>query len=200
MRDGYQVRTREGGTTPRHRARRTRPAGSTTSAELRGGPRRLPAALRLTGRRRPRAQPAGATCCRPRAAAGKPVEATSDLPLLVLPTAGAADAATLQAAAALEPARRAAGRQRHPREPVRCSPAAPGTARPHLHRGGLGGGPGPDPRDDAVHIQQRLLATSWIETSSTGGARGGPGAPRPEQRPRPPRPTQTTRPGRRAPR
>ena len=35
--------------------------------------------------------------------------------------------------------------------------------------GGLGGGPGPDPSDDAVHIQQRSLATSWVETTSAEG-------------------------------
>ena len=37
-----------------------------------------------------------------------------------------------------------------------------------------GGGPGPDPRDTAVQLQQRLLAETWIEATATsdGCARG----------------------------
>ncbi len=36
------------------------------------------------------------------------------------------------------------------------------------------GGPGPDPRDTAVHLQQRLLAETWIEATSAadGTVRG----------------------------
>ena len=100
--------------------------------------------------------------------AGERVEATEDLPLLVLPPAGAANTATLQAAAELDPravllsdsATRGAG-------PLLRS----GTDVPVLTytAGGLGGGPGPDPSDDAVHIQQRSLATSWVETTSAEG-------------------------------
>ena len=97
------------------------------------------------------------------------MDATEDLPLLVLPTGGAADTATLQAAEALEPkaillsdlATRGAG-------PLLQTSA--GTPVLTYTAGGLGGGPGPDPREDAVHIQQRSLATSWVETSSAGGA------------------------------
>lgn len=103
------------------------------------------------------------------AAAGRRVEATDDLPLLVLPADGAADAATLQAAAALEPravvlsdsTTRGAG-------PLLAS--STGTPVLTYTAGGLGGGPGPDPRDDAVHIQQRSLATSWIDTTGADGA------------------------------
>jgi hypothetical protein len=102
------------------------------------------------------------------AAAGKRVEATEDLPLLVLPADGAADTDTLQAAAALQPravllsdsATRGAG-------PLLRSSS--GTPVLTYVAGGLGGGPGPDPSDDAVHIQQRSLAASWIETTSGSG-------------------------------
>ena len=100
--------------------------------------------------------------------AGERVEATKGLPLLVLPAGGAASTATLQAAARLDPravllsdsATRGAG-------PLLRS----GTDVPVLTytAGGLGGGPGPDPSDDAVHIQQRSLATSWVETTSAEG-------------------------------
>ena len=101
--------------------------------------------------------------------AGRRVEATEDLPLLVLPAGGAADAATLQAVAALAPravvlsdsATRGAG-------PLLES--STGTPVLTYTAGGLGGGPGPDPSDDAVHIQQRSLATSWVETTSASGA------------------------------
>ncbi|MGI3781718.1 MAG: hypothetical protein ACRYG2_13170, partial [Janthinobacterium lividum] len=102
------------------------------------------------------------------AAAGRRVDATQDLPLLVLPAGGAADTATLQAAAALEP------------RAVLLSDSATRGAGPLLRSsnetpvltytaGGLGGGPGPEPSDDAVHIRQRSLATSWIETTSGDG-------------------------------
>lgn len=103
------------------------------------------------------------------AAAGRRVEATADLPLLVLPAGGAADAATLQAAAALAPravvlsdsATRGAG-------PLLRSSTGPTVLT--YTAGGLGGGPGPDPSSDAVHIEQRSLATSWIRTTTTAGA------------------------------
>ncbi len=107
------------------------------------------------------------------AAAGRRVEATADLPLLVLPPGGAADTTTLRAAAGLDP------------RAVLLSDVATRGAGPLLQTssgtrvltytaGSLGGGPGPDPSDDAVHIQQRSLAASWIETqSATGAATGG---------------------------
>ena len=34
------------------------------------------------------------------------------------------------------------------------------------------GGPGPDPQDTPVHLQQRLLADTWIEASSDSRGRG----------------------------
>lgn len=99
------------------------------------------------------------------AEAGERVQATSGLPLLVLPTGGTADTTTLQAAAAL-----------HPRAVVLSDSTTRGagpllassTGTPVLTyaAGGLGGGPGPDPSDDPVHIQQRFLATSWIATTT----------------------------------
>ena len=168
MRDGYQVRSADGGTAP--------------------GPGQADAVRWLTDLTRLRsahdgyrllfASPDVAALAHARQtdvlkaadAAGRREEATEDLPLLVLPAGGAADAATLQAAAALEPravllsdsATRGAG-------PLLRS--STGTPVLTYTAGGLGGGPGPDPRDDAVHIQQRSLATSWVET--TGGAESG---------------------------
>ena len=99
--------------------------------------------------------------------AGRRVDVTEDLPLLVLPAGGAADSATLAAAAALDPrvvllsdsATRGAG-------PLLATSS--GTTVLTYPVGGLGGGPGPDPQDDAVHIRQRALATSWVETSAPG--------------------------------
>ncbi|GAB2593555.1 hypothetical protein [Microlunatus antarcticus] len=100
------------------------------------------------------------------AAAGRRVEATEDLPLLVLPAGGQADRETLAAAEALDPravvlsdsATRGAG-------PLLAT--STGTPVLTYTAGGLGGGPGPDPQDDTVHIQQRSLATSWVESTTS---------------------------------
>lgn len=166
MRAGYQVRTTEGATTPgKGQSDATR--WLTDLARLRTG---------HDGYRLLFATPDVAALAHARetgvlkaaAAAGRRVDATQDLPLLVLPAGGQADAATLQAAAALEPraillsdsATRGAG-------PLLES--STGTPVLTYTAGGLGGGPGPDPREDAVHIQQRSLATSWIETTGAEG-------------------------------
>jgi hypothetical protein len=100
------------------------------------------------------------------AAASLGVEATRTLPLLVLPTGGRADAATVEAAGDLNPQaivlsdRTAAG----------SGPllAGPGKA-PIVSAGSAvsGGGPGPDPRETPVHLRQRLLAETWIEASTS---------------------------------
>ena len=103
---------------------------------------------------------------------------------------GSAEAASAAAGAGaartivcLEGATRVAGSMLRPGEAVLLSDTATRSAGPLLETGGgtrvltytagsLGGGPGPDPSDDAVHIRQRSLAASWIETTSAGGDGG----------------------------
>ena len=163
MRAGYAVRTREGGSTPgTGQADATR--WLSDLAELKSdhdGYRLLygspdVAALVHAGQ---------TSVLADAAAAGKAVPLTADLPLLVLPTAGAADAATVQALDALGP------------RAVLLADSATGGAGPLLTgpgdtpvvtytATGLGGGPGPDPRNDAVHIAQRTLATSWVRAAT----------------------------------
>jgi hypothetical protein len=107
------------------------------------------------------------------AAASRRVEATRTLPLLILPTGGRADAATVEAASALNPRaivlsdRSAAGPGPLLAGPGKAPIVSASTAV-------SGGGPGPDPRDTAVQLQQRLLAETWIEasTSSESATRG----------------------------
>lgn len=102
--------------------------------------------------------------------AGKRVQSTLSLPLLVLPAEGESDLTTLRAAESLNP------------RAVLLSDRATGGEGPLLRSGSGGlvisytaggaGGPGPDPRDDAVHRQQRALASSWIDATSTDNTRG----------------------------
>ena len=168
MRAGYTVRTADGGTTP-GRGQADAARWLTELAQLRAehdGYRLLFASPDVAALAR-----AGRTDVLEAAArAGPRVSATADLPLLVVPAGGAADTTTLRATAALRP------------RAVVLSDAATRGAGPLLQTssgvdvlsytaGGLGGGPGPDPSDDAVHIQQRTLAASWIETTSAGGSR-----------------------------
>lgn len=98
-------------------------------------------------------------------AAGAAVPETSALPLLVWPGNGAADAATLQAAAALDPAG------------ILLSDSTTGSDAPVLRDGDgppiinyqssdSAGGPGPDPSTTAVHQRQRTLAETWIEAGA----------------------------------
>lgn len=98
-------------------------------------------------------------------AAAKTVRTTASLPLLILPGDGMADAATVEAAEALEPAAillsDASARGSGPLL------QGPGTAPIVTYSAAaFSGGPGPDPRNTAVHLQQRALADSWIEASS----------------------------------
>lgn len=97
--------------------------------------------------------------------AGAAVPETSALPLLVWPGDGAADAATLRAAADLDPAG------------ILLSDATTGSSAPLLRDGDgppiinyqgsdSAGGPGPDPSNTAVHQRQRTLAETWIEAST----------------------------------
>jgi hypothetical protein len=168
MRAGYAVRTADGQTTP-GRGQADAARWLTELAQLRAahdGYRLLfaspdVAALAHAGR---------TDVLEAAARAGRRVPATADLPLLVVPASGAADTTTLRATAALRP------------RAVVLSDAATRGAGPLLQTssgvdvltytaGGLGGGPGPDPSDDAVHIQQRSLAASWIETTRATGSR-----------------------------
>ncbi|MET0695000.1 MAG: DUF6049 family protein [Propionibacteriaceae bacterium] len=103
-------------------------------------------------------------------AAAKTVTLTASLPLLVWPDRGAADAQTLEAAQSVRPAA------------VLLSDTATKTDAPLLRSQGttgaaatpivsytstaFGGGPGPDPSDDAVHLKQRLLAESWVQAAT----------------------------------
>ena len=107
------------------------------------------------------------------AAASRRVELTRNLPLLVLPTGGRADEATVAAATELKPRaivlsdRSAAGPG-----PLLAGPGAAPIIS--VSSAVSGGGPGPDPRDTTVQLQQRLLAETWIEATgaSDGSARG----------------------------
>jgi hypothetical protein len=99
------------------------------------------------------------------ALAGRMVEGMSGLPLLVLPARGMADKEILSAAEELNPAA------------ILISDVSTGQSRPLLTgqtdapvvsftADSTGGGPGPDPRNTAVHVQQRMLAETWIEASA----------------------------------
>lgn len=99
-------------------------------------------------------------------AASKRVELTASLPLLVWPGGGDADAPTLTAAQSLNP------------RAVLLSDSSTGATAPLLQglgpapvvnytSGSYAGGPGPDPSDTPVHLQQRLLAESWIQAATT---------------------------------
>lgn len=106
-------------------------------------------------------------------AAGATVEATRSLPLLVLPTNGMADQPTIAAAEALKPAA------------ILLSDTTAQAGTPLLAGPGVapivtftasafGGGPGPDPQNTAVHLQQRMLADTWIEaTTAAAGTTHG---------------------------
>jgi hypothetical protein len=101
--------------------------------------------------------------------ANKLVEATRSLPLLVLPAGGAADADTAKAAAALQPdAILLADTSAKGPSPLLAGPNGVPIVR--FAKGTLGGGPGPDPRNTAIQLRQRMLAETWIES---GVARDG---------------------------
>ena len=170
MRAGYRVRTAEGGTDAgRGQVDAARWLGALAQLKADHDGYRLlygspdVAALAHAG------QPAPLKAA---AQAGRSEPLTADLPLLVLPTDGAADQDTARAADHLQP------------QALLVADAATGGAGPVL-RGehqvpilsyaatALGGGPGPAPSDDAVHIQQRALAASWVES---GAVTGTPGA------------------------
>jgi hypothetical protein len=99
------------------------------------------------------------------AAANKLVEPTRSLPLLVLPAGGTADAATAKAVAALHPdAILLADTSAKGPTPLLAGPDQVPIVT--FSKGTQGGGPGPDPRDTAIHLRQRMLAETWIEASA----------------------------------
>jgi hypothetical protein len=102
--------------------------------------------------------------------ANKLVESTRSLPLLILPAGGAADAATAKAAAALHPdAILLADTSAKGPTPVLAGPD--GVPIVSFAAAANKGGPGPDPRETAIHLQQRLLAEGWVEAAT---AQDGP--------------------------
>jgi len=99
------------------------------------------------------------------AAANKLVEPTRSLPLLALPAGGTGDAATAKAAAALHPdAILLADTSAKGLTPLLAGPDQVPIVS--FSKGTQGGGPGPDPRDTAIHLRQRMLAETWIEASA----------------------------------
>jgi hypothetical protein len=97
--------------------------------------------------------------------ANKLVESTRSLPLLVLPAGGTADADTAKAAAALQPdAILLADTSAKGPSPLLTGPDGVPIVR--FAKGTLGGGPGPDPRNTAIHLRQRMLAETWIESTA----------------------------------
>ncbi len=93
-------------------------------------------------------------------------ESVGNLPLLVFPTSGAADAATIDAVETLSPkAIVLTGSTVIPEEGplLRTSGGTPLVTSPPT---GFSGGPGPDPRNTPVQIRQRALAQSWLEATT----------------------------------
>lgn len=99
-------------------------------------------------------------------AAGRRVEATSSLPLLVLPAGGHADEATVQAAARLAPEAilLADGSVDAP-FPLLAGPSGVPVVR-YGSGSADGGGPGPDPRDTTVQLRQLGLAETWVAAAA----------------------------------
>ena len=97
--------------------------------------------------------------------ANKLVESTRSLPLLVLPAGGTADADTAKAAAALQPdAILLADTSARGPSPLLAGPNGVPIVR--YAKGNQDGGPGPDPRNTAIHLRQRMLAETWIEATA----------------------------------
>ncbi len=97
--------------------------------------------------------------------AGAAVESTRSLPLLVLPAGGAANEATVEEAEKLDPAAiLLADTSAKGDSPLLTGPGeAPVVS---FTSTAFGGGPGPDPQNTPVHLQQRMLADTWIEAST----------------------------------
>ena len=101
------------------------------------------------------------------ATANKLVESTRSLPLLVLPAGGTADADTAEAAAALQPdAILLADTSAKGPSPLLAGPNGVPIIR--FAKGTQGGGPGPDPRDTAIHLRQRMLCRNVDRGNGSG--------------------------------
>lgn len=173
MAGGYAVLDGDGGTIPgtgtgAGDAKRWLSAFATLQSR-RDGYRVLYGSPDLAALVRDRQSPA----VRSTAAASRRVETTRELPLLVLPTGGRADQATVAAATELKPrAIVLSDRSALGPGPLLSGPGAAPIVS--ISSAVSGGGPGPDPRDTPVQLQQRLLAETWIEAMSQadGTARG----------------------------
>jgi hypothetical protein len=103
-------------------------------------------------------------------AAAKTVAATSSLPLLVWPGGGVADLPTVAAAEALEPAAillsDSATRAEAPLLQGLRAPGVPRADIVNYTSAAFGGGPGPEPSDTPVHLQQRMLAEGWLHAAT----------------------------------
>ena len=97
--------------------------------------------------------------------AGRAVEGLTGLPLVVLPARGAADGDTLTAIEDLHPAAILLA-------DVSTSQSGPllsgRTNAPivNVSASSFGGGPGPEPRNTPVHLQQRMLAETWLQATA----------------------------------
>ena len=106
--------------------------------------------------------------------ANRLVPITSALPLLVLPTGGLANGDTVAAAAALEPTAIVLS-ESSTRGDAPLLSGPDDTPVVSFSSTTAEGGPGPDPRDTPIQVQQRSVAEAWIEAStatSDGSARG----------------------------
>ena len=104
-------------------------------------------------------------------AAAKTVTATSSLPLLVWPGDGAADVDTVMAAEALKPAAvLLSDSSTRASAPLLAGIAAPGLDPSKIVNytsAEFAGGPGPEPSDTPVHLQQRTLAEGWLQAETS---------------------------------
>ena len=97
--------------------------------------------------------------------AGRRVEATASLPLLVLPGDGLADEATLRAAERLEPAAVVLSDASVTDGDAPLLGAGDRAPVVRFSSAAAGGGPGPDPRDTPVQVRQRSLADTWVQAT-----------------------------------
>jgi hypothetical protein len=109
------------------------------------------------------------------AAAGNAAETTRSLPLVVLPTAGRADTATVSVADSLRPRAilLSESSARGPRALLSGPGAAPIVS---YSAAALSGGPGPAPSRTPVKIRQRALADSWLAADAADADDAAPRA------------------------